>query len=426
MVADFGERAPSSLYLGLLPDGDDKRQFILDCTGCHPLDRKTLAKDGRPKSREDWVTRTNQMLMFAGAKTLFPIMSPGREAESTADWLIGILGGPEDPLPRLTPPSALEEETGDAVITEYDLPIPQDLPHDVMVAPSGEVLVTGMYTHQMYRLDPKSSEFSLEPIPVPNANPRALDVTPDGMWWVLLGAPLKMASFDPASGEWESFDLGMYPHSVALDADGRVWYNGHFSVDPELIGVLDPATGETRTYEVPAMTMPDGASTIPYGLRVAPAGTIWGTELAGNRLFAFNPQSEEFEVWAMPTPHSGPRRPDIGPDGIVWIPEYANNKLARFDPRTEEFTEYEFPIRDALPYVVRVDQRRGTVWIGTSGADAIASFDPETERFRVYRLPTRGAFTRHIDIDEESGDVWGAYSPAPAVDPRVFKVELRD
>ena len=115
----------------------------------------------------------------------------------------------------------------------------------------------------------------------------------------------------------------------------------------------------------------------------------------------------------------------MGPDGIVWIPEYAGNKLAKFDPETERFTEYDFPIPDALPYVVRVDQKRGTVWIGTSAADAVVRFDPRSERFTVYPLPTRGALTRHIDIDEQTGAVWGAYSPAPVVHARVFKLEAR-
>lgn len=289
-----------------------------------------------------------------------------------------------------------------------------------MIAPSGEVVVAGMFTHRMYRLDPASGEFTTVSIPVPNANPRALDIDDEGRWWVLLGAPGRLARFDPTAAAWESWELGMYPHSVMLDREGRAWFNGHFTVRPELIGYVDAARDTVVTHEVPGKVMPGDGTTIPYGLRVAPDGTIWGTELAGNRLMRFDSESGDSRHYELPAAHSGPRRLDVAADGIVWIPEYAGNRLARFDPATERFTEHELPIPDALPYVVRVDHARGTVWIGTAAADAVLRFDPGSERFDVYRLPTRGALTRHINIDEATGSVWGAYSPGPAVTPRVF------
>lgn len=418
------DHVPSSAYLGLLPTGEAKRRFILDCTGCHQFDRRIVEKDGKPRSRTDWVARIEQMLSFSGVSSSFPVISAERDAQATADWLTQHLGGPEDPSPELSPPAAGSGEW-DVVLREYDLPAP-DLPHDVAVAPDGGIVVTGMFTHQMYVLDPTSGDFTPVPIPVASANPRAVEVGGDSDWWVLLGQPRRMARYDPDAREWSTFELGMYPHSIVPDGRRRVWFNGHFSAAPELIGFLDIRSGRTVTFEVPAKPMPGDASTIPYGLRAAPDGTVWGTELAGNRLFSFDPDDERFEVFDLPTAHSGPRRLDIAPDGSVWIPEYAANKLARFDPRTRSFTEYEFPIADALPYVVRVDQRRGTIWIGTAAADAMARFDPIHETFTVYRLPTAGALIRHIDIDETNGTVWGAYSPGPPVQPKVFSLTPRD
>lgn len=418
-VADLVETAPSSMFLSLLPDGETKRRFILDCTGCHPFDRKTVEKDGRPKSRQDWLDRTHQMLFFAGAASAFPIMSPSRDAESTADWLVAHLGSERLSLSGRPDDVGV---VGKARITEYDLPQAMDLPHDVAVAADGTVLITGMSSHQMYVLDPITGAFSMRPIPVANANPRAVDIDRAGNWWVLLGAPRQLARFDPRAEEWKMYDLGMYPHSVALDPVGRVWFNGHFTKSPELIGFAHPDSG-SRTFEVPVDPMPDGGSTIPYGMRVGPDGVVWATQLVGNRLIRFDPRTEEFRLYPLPTSFSGPRRLDVGPDGTVWVPEYAGNKLVRFDPASERFGEYPFPIADALPYVVRVDPRRGTVWIGTAAGDVVASFDPVSERFTLYPLPTPGALIRHIDIDESTGAVWGAYSPAPVVHARVFRLE---
>ena len=96
------------------------------------------------------------------------------------------------------------------------------------------------------------------------------------------------------------------------------------------------------------------------------------------------------------------------------IPEYAAGSLAMFDPETERFTEYDLPIRDALPYVIRVDRARDRIWIASSPAEIIFRFDPSSHRFDVFPMPTRGALIRHIDIDETAGDVWGSYGAFPS------------
>ena len=80
-------------------------------------------------------------------------------------------------------------------------------------------------------------------------------------------------------------------------------------------------------------------------------------------------------------------------------------------------------MRDAAPYVVRVDHRRGDLWIGTGAADAVFRFDPRTEQFTTYALPTRGALVRHLDIDERTGAVWVAYGASPGVAARVARID---
>lgn len=61
------------------------------------------------------------------------------------------------------------------------------------------------------------------------------------------------------------------------------------------------------------------------------------------------------------------------------------------------------PIQDAVPYIIRVDQRSGALWIETAAADALLRYDPATRQFESYRLPSRGALMRHLAIDPRSG-----------------------
>jgi streptogramin lyase len=80
-------------------------------------------------------------------------------------------------------------------------------------------------------------------------------------------------------------------------------------------------------------------------------------------------------------------------------------------------------VRNAAPYVVRVDRQRGDLWIGTGAADAVFRFDPRTAQFTTYDLPTRGALVRHLDIDPRTGAVWAAYGASPGVPARVARIE---
>jgi virginiamycin B lyase len=296
----------------------------------------------------------------------------------------------------------------------------------VAVASDGRVIVTGMMSDVLYALDPSSRSFEEIPIPVPGANPRAIEIAADGAWWVVLGGPTRLARRDPATGEWRTWDVGVYPHEAAIDSAGRAWFNGHFTREPELVGFVDPAGADSPvTFDVPVPAMPDGGSNIPYGLRVGPDGTIWMTELIGGRLIGLDPRSGEFRVHPLPEPFSGPRRLDVASDGTVWIPEFTTGRLAAFDPRTARFREYPLPIPDALPYVARVDPRSGAVWVSLAGAGALARFDPERDSFHIIPLPTRDGIVRHLSIDPRTGDVWGAYGSFPARSQHVFRVRAR-
>ena len=407
----------SSAWLAQLPDGEVKRQFILDCTGCHQFNEQVTRPDGKPRTEAQWAEAVTRMLGYAAATSSFPVIAASREPRATAAWLVRHLAA-GDVADVTLPPAAK------AKVTEFLMPEPKDLPHDVAIEDSGTVLVTGMFTDRLYRLNPATGAFTEIPIPVEHANPRAIELDPKGKPWLVLGAPGKLATIGPDS-QWRSIDVGIYAHSLGVAPDGKVWFNGHFTRDPELLGSVDPATGKVVTHVVPAhptlAARPGGP--IPYELRVGRDGRVWMSELQGNRLVAFTPGTGKFQIFSLPTARSGPRRFDLDRDGIVWIPAYAANRLVRLDPASGRFTEIELPIRDAVPYVVRTDPRDGSIWIGTSAADVLLRYHPDRRRFDTYPLPSRGALVRHLAIDPKTGAVWLAYGASPGIAARIARVE---
>ena len=406
---------PAAAFLAALPDGEIKRQFIIDCTGCHTFREGIAYPGGQPRTRESWQDAAGRMIDSFGAHSGFPVIAVERDAATTAQWLAAAL--PPRASIRWDWPPALEAK---ADVREYRLPAPGDLPHDVALD-GDRVIVTGMFSAQMYLVDPQTGAVTTERTPQPN--PRAVEIDPAGNWWVVLGNPRAVARRSK-SGEWKTFDAGYYAHSVALAPDGGVWVNGHFTFNPELISRIDPASAQRRDFTVPAH--PSFTTTpVPYEIRVADDGTVWMSELQGNRIVRLNPSSGEIKAWTMPTRASGPRRLDVGPDGVLWIPEYGANKLARFDPRTEKFEEYELPLKDTAPYIARYDRRRNVVWLGTGMSDALFRFDPRTQRFRYYRLPTGDALVRHLTIDARNGDLWLAPGSSPEGVPAARVVRVR-
>jgi virginiamycin B lyase len=406
----------SSGWLARLPDGETKRKFLLDCTGCHQFDQHIARPGGIPRTEAGWVEAVTRMLTYGGATGSFPVIAADRDPKATAAWLARHL--PAGPVADPVVPTAAK-----ATITEYPMPEPQDLPHDVVVESDGRVLVTGMFTHVLYRVDPAGGALTEISIPVEKANPRAIDRDTLGRVWAVLGAPRKLAMLAPDSS-WKVHDVGMYPHSLAIAPDGRVWVNGHFTRDPELIGAVDPASGKFETHEVPPHpTMAQVAGgPIPYEIRAAPDGRIWQSELHGNRMAVFDPTTDRFQTYTLPTPHSGPRRFDVDAQGIVWIPAYATGRLVRLDPASGRFTEIPLPMPDALPYVVRADPRDGSLWIGTGAADMVFRYEPRTRRFETFPLGTRGAMVRHLAVDPARNAVWLAYGASPGIPARVARL----
>lgn len=416
----FSSRQPatsppsSNAYLILLPDGLQKRHFIVGCTGCHVFDGRVAFPEGKARTRDSWVERITSMHSRFGRGTGFPIIADPQSPDSLADWLVRHL---------VTPPASVPASAPDARVTEFDIPEPGDLPHDVIVAPDGKVVITGMFTSRMYLLDPATGAITTETIPVPQANPRAHHIDPDGTWWVLLGGPGMLAKRTPA-GTWSTTSVGMYAHSVARDSSGT-WVNGHFTGHPSQLAHVNATTGAVTRAELPSATRP-GISPIPYELRTGPDGRIWMSELHGGRVIAYDPVTKSHRVYTMPVEHGGPRRLDVARDGTVWIPLYSAGTLVSLDPATGATQSYPLPDRDALPYVVRVDDARNNVWVASGASDAAYRFDRATRQFERIPLPSRGALVRHLDIDARTGDAWLAYGASPGTIPaKVARVRAR-
>jgi streptogramin lyase len=378
--------------------------------------------------------------------------------------------------PEFAPPPAARVRR--AVVDEWELGGRASMQHDLTVHPDGRIYSVDMTQDRLYRLDPSKPGVALESFPIPagdlplggafaaaggplppysNAHqgPHSIQVAPDGSLWVTLALGNALGRFDPVTERWTIHPLaeGYYPHTLRFDRDGRIWFTLAAS---NHLGVLDPATGAIRTVRLPARTWSQAAAIrllpamlwvgryvdlrgaagesggmtfpVPYGVDVAPDGSVWFSQLNEHRIGRVDPETLAYEM--IDTPFSAPRRLRFDSKGALWIPGFSSGVLARFEPVTREFRTFELPIEprgSETPYALHVDRRTDTVWICGTNSDTLIRFEPAAERFTVYPLPTRVTYTREIDFDAE-GRIWTSNSNAPTWQieggfPRVLRLD---
>lgn len=412
---------PSAYWLSKLPDGEMKREFMVNCTSCHEIAYPRVVMEGEYRTESQWLEAMTYMRDTIDQYKLTP---PDFEDARYAGWLAEHLTPDNlNNLPALDPPPA---QALSARYTEYPVPERPSLPHDLVVGPHGRIWIAAFFNDEVWALTPGTGEIQAYPVnekPDTLGQVRALKFGSDGKLRLLLGGTKAVVILDPESGKYETFDAGMYGHSLDLDSAGNVWFNDYFG-KPEQIGVVDGKSGALTVHPIPSANLTDAQGLpLPYGLQMDQDDVLWNAALASNQLVRFDTRTGDAKSFEMPTPNSGPRRLAVGPDGTIWIPEWSTGKLAKFNLKTEQFTEYQPGLSTIGPYDVEVNQKTGEVWMSGSLSSSIFRFEPESEVWTEFRWPTEPAYIRHIAVDEETGDVWSAYSSLPEAEPKIVRLQ---
>ena len=95
---DFMARVPSASWLALLPEGDMKREFLLNCTSCHELDQARLLVDGKVRTAAQWT----EAFALMRAIDQYELLPPDFADAAYVEWLTANLT--REAIARLTPP----------------------------------------------------------------------------------------------------------------------------------------------------------------------------------------------------------------------------------------------------------------------------------------------------------------------------------
>lgn len=419
---EFRKGLPSSRWLDLLPAGDMKKEFVLNCGTCHGLAHDRITADGAPRNADLWYAGIAMMR----ALDAYSVIPPDFDDRRYAAWLAEHLSA--DDAAKLAPaPAADPAAVTGLTITEYPLPHGDSLPHDLVLGPDGRVWITAFFYDEIWALDPEAGDIQRFPVdddPEVNAQPRALEFDGEGDLWIVNGGTEAVIRLHPDTGDYESFDIGMYAHSLDLDSEGNVWVNDYFAAE-ERIARLDRRTGEVTIVKVPSASLPEEQGLpLPYGLQIDGEDRLYSTQLAANTLVRYDIRTGEGTLYEMPVENAGPRRPGTGADGRLWIPEFNTGHVTAFDPQTGKFERVDLGLSTLGAYDVEVNAANGDVWITGSLDSSLLRYRADGGSVARIPLPTEPAYTRHIAIDSASGDVWSAYSSLPPATPKIVRLSF--
>jgi len=348
-----------------LPDGPGRDFVQANCTSCHGLNQVTGSAG---YNKEGWASLVSTMVVV-----------PKDQADVVHAYLA--TNFPEKPERRPTLVS------GNVTIkfTEWLVPTLGQRSRDPIEAPDGSIWWTGMYASLVGRLDPKTGQMKEYPLPS-TARPHSILPDANGNIWYTGNSNATLGKLDPATGKITEYKTtARDPHSAVFHKNGMMYFTAQ---NARIVGRFSPQTGETT--EVP--TEPN-----PYGIQMAPDGTLWVAFNGTNKIGAVNPDTMAIRYYEIPDASSRIRRLGLASDGIVWYGNSTRGRIGRLDPKTGEIKEWPSPSGPTShPYAMAVIN--DVVWYNESGMrpDALVRFDPKTEKFQSWAIPSGVGIVRNV------------------------------
>lgn len=298
--------------------------------------------------------------------------------------------------------AANAQETVD--IREWKVPYENSRPRDPVAESADSVWFVGQRAGYLAHLDAATGEFTKVDLKE-GSGPHNLIVAPNGDVWYAGNRTALIGRFDPQSNKIEEIAMpnpaARDPHTLVLDEEQEhIWFTlqganmiGRLTLDGRKVDLINSQSERSR----------------PYGIKIAPDGSIWVALFGVNKLANIDPETMALREIVLPRAEARPRRLEITSDGRVWYGDYAGGMLGVYNPKTKSFKEYAMPQgENARPYGMARDSK-DRIWMVATGVtpNVFVGFDTKArEFFSETEVPSGGGTIRHMHYHQPSGAVW--------------------
>jgi len=205
--------------------------------------------------------------------------------------------------------------------------------------------------------------------------------------------------------EWTVPTPNSEPTALTLDQSGSCcWF---LENSGNKLSHFDPSTNTFQEWLIPTK------NANPFGLAITSgqgSTDLWGTEFNSNKIFMFSPAQGVLREYSLPHYGNGAEGISVEPGGTqvrVWFTEAIRNTNGEiiYDPSTENITLYE----DTFPSAVGggaydVYAQSNSIWF--AGFSSIVRWDRASRQYTIWQLPIHGsAVGRFITLDRY-GQAW--------------------
>jgi virginiamycin B lyase len=196
-------------------------------------------------------------------------------------------------------------------------------PHTGIFHSNGLLYFTLQRSNMVGRLNTTNGEIKLVTLPTARSLPYGIKEDSKGTVWVACNGSNRLVSLNPDTLEPREHvlpDPGSRSRRLAITSDDMIWF-----VNSALgrLGRLNPKTGEIK--ECPS---PSGPRSHPYAIEVID-DVIWYNESRQrpDALVRFDPKTERFQSWAVPSGVGIIRHMRKTPDGNLAIHQTSTNRI---------------------------------------------------------------------------------------------------
>src|SRR5438128_9489053 len=399
-VKNLSAHLTNAEWLMSMPGTDEQKRFLLNCTGCHTLERimkSTHDADGFLEVIQ------RMSLYYPGSTPLKPqrlARSATRDVErggngrKTAEWLasVNLSQEPTWAFPLKTQPRLTGKSTK-VIITEYDLPNSLIQPHDVMLDRAGNVWYSDFGQMFLGKMDAKTGKVTQYPIPVVKTNwpvgTLNLEIDKDDNPWVGVMYQSAIAKFDKKAEkytmwqtpkEWDTSG-GQLGHLAVkgTPVDNKVWIKNSDGTNIYRLDLVSNKMENLGNFKDPKTGKRIGTS----GIHSDEQNNAYLLDFSAGNIVKIDARTKNPTVYQTPTPDSRPRRGRVDRQGRLWFGEYQGNAIGVFDPKTEDMTEWKVPTPWSAPYDAVAD-RNGEALTGYMLTDRVARHDIKIGQYTEY------------------------------------------
>jgi streptogramin lyase len=419
---DLSLQLTNAEWLLSMPGTDEQKKFLLNCTGCHSLQRIVRSTHNADEFQQIFRRMSGY---YPGSMPTHPqrlagnfLRDRGRgNARDIAEWLTTINLSqqvtwqyPLKTLPRLTGKSTK------VIITEYDLPDRKIQPHDVMLDREGNAWYSDFGQMFLGKMDTKTGKVTQYPIPVVKpgwpVGTLDLEIDKDGDPWIGVMYQSAIAKFDRKAEkftmwstpkEWDTAG-GQLGHLAVegTPTDNKVWIKNS---DGTNIYRLDLASNKFENLGAPKDPR-TGKRIGTYGIHSDAENNAYLLDFSAGNIVKIDAKTKQETVYLTPTPNSTPRRGRVDQDDRLWFAEFRGMAIAMLDPKTGKIQEWKVPTPWSAPYDAEAG-RNGEAWTGSMLTDRVSRLDIKTGQYTEYQLP-HSTNIRRVFVDDRTtpGVLW--------------------